>query len=446
MDYPYVVIGAGAAGLVIAMGLAKAGKKVLLIERGHWGGDCTNYGCIPSKALIAAAERKDPQALEKVRKIVREVRSHEDPDALKKLGIETLEAEAHFVDPHTIQANGQQIKAKKTVIATGSSPVIPKIEGLEGTPYLTNETVFDLKEPPKSMIVIGGGPIGCELAQAFQKLGSQISLVHSQDRLLAREPKEASDALIKRFENQGMKVFLNLRPQKLTYSENQFTIESKDGSVQGEQLLVATGRKVNVDKLALENAQITYSDKGIAVDRYGRTTQKHIFAVGDIQGPPFFTHRAENQARSVLTTLLLSPLLKKRISCQPIPRATFTDPEVASIGLAEEEAIEKYGQNKIATYFVPFTGVDRAIAQDRTEGFVKIITKKWSSRIVGASIIAPSAGEMLGEISVAIAAKYPLRKLASIIHPYPAYTLAIRKAADMWLTQTILPTILRKKI
>lgn len=444
MDDPYVVIGAGAGGLVIAIGLTKAGKKVLLLERGHWGGDCTNYGCIPSKALIAAGERKDPEAFQKVRKIVAEVRSHEDPEALKKLGVDAIEGEAHFVDPHTLEVNGQTIRAKKIVIAAGSSPITPKIEGLEGTPYLTNETIFDLEGPPKSLIVIGGGPIGCELAQAFQNLGTEVSLIHSHDQLLPREPKEASDILIERFQKAGMKVHLNLRPKKITYENNQFTIHA-DPPIQGEKLLIATGRKINVDQLQLENAKIEYSEKGIVVDKYGRTSQKHIFAVGDIIGPPFFTHRAENQARAVLTTLILPFFLKKKLSTQPVPRATFTDPEVASIGMTEEEAIEAYGKNKIATYFVPFTQVDRAIAQDRTDGFVKVITKKWSSKILGACIAAPSAGEMLGEISLAINANYPLRKIASIIHPYPAYTLAIRKAADMWLSQTILPALLRKK-
>lgn len=447
-EFPVVVVGAGAGGLVIAIGCARAGKKVLLIERGHWGGDCTNFGCIPSKTLIGAAERGEEgkKALSLVHKIVSDVRSHEEPAILEKMGMKTLNATASFLSPNLIEArepNGKvhQIRAKKIVIAAGSSPFIPPIAGLKGTPFLTNETIFSLETAPSSLIVLGGGPIGCELAQAFQRLGSKVKLVESHDKLLVREPKEAGEVILEQFNKEGMEVHLGSHVEKVEYREKSFLLTFSSGKkIEGEQLLVSVGRKPSLEELHLEKGGIHYTNQGIVVDSYGRTNQKHIFAVGDSVGAPFFTHLAENRARAVLTTLLLPSFLKKKIDLkQPIPRVTFTDPEVASVGLSEEEAIEQYGAKRIAIYFVPMKEVDRAITQERTEGFVKVVTKRWSSQILGATIVCPRAGEMLQEITLAIYAKIPLRKLASIIHPYPTYSLAIRKAADRWLTQTIIP-------
>ncbi len=447
-SYPLVVIGAGAAGLVVAIGYAKAGKKVLLIEDGNYGGDCTNFGCIPSKTLIGLARngRKD---LSFVRQIVSSVRAHEEPEALNKLGVETLTAKAAFLSPHLIEAiensgKTHQIRAKKIVIATGSSPQIPPVPGLKGTPFLTNETLFDLKQLPKSLIVLGGGPIGSELAQAFQRLGTSVHLIHRHANILTREPKAASDILLEQFKKEGMTLHLNAKLESAEYNSSGFKVILDGNVIEAEALLVATGRTPHLSELQLQNAQIAFTEKGIAVDSYGRTSQKHIFAVGDVVGAPFFTHLAENRARAVLTTLLLSPFFKKKIGTQAIPRVTFTDPEVASIGLSEEEAVSKYGVKKIAVYVVPMTEVDRAITQGRTEGFVKIVTKRISSRILGACIVCPRAGEMLSEISLAMFSQIPLRKLAGLVHPYPTYSLAIRKAADKWLSQTILSLFTRK--
>lgn len=462
-SFPLVVIGAGAGGLVIAIGATKAGKKVLLIEKGNYGGDCTNFGCIPSKSLIASAhaaasikESKDlgievssqsiqaKRSLSRVREIVAEIRSHEDPDALKKLGLETLTGTAKFEGPHVLRVNDEIIRANQIVIATGSSPFIPPIKGLDTTPFLTNETIFELEEIPKSLVVMGGGPIGCELAQAFLRLGSKVSLIHSHKALLNKEETGAQEVIAAQFKSEGMSLYLNIGVNEVTYHEGQFQIFLENGEkIESEALLVSVGRKPNVSSLNLEAAGVIYTDKGIPVDAYGRTNQSHIWAVGDVIGTPFFTHWAENQARSVLTSLLLPFPFKKKINKdQSIPRVTYTDPEVASIGLSEEEARQKYN---IATYTVPLSQVDRAITTGQTEGFVKIVTKKWSSKILGCTIVAPRAGEMLSEVSLAMYADIPLRKLSAVIHPYPTYSGAIRKAADMWLTQTILSLFRRKK-
>lgn len=447
-SYAVIVIGAGAGGLVVAIGCARAGKKILLIEKGHWGGDCTNFGCIPSKTLIgqAALHREGAQALAHVREVVRQVRFHEEPEALQKLGVETLTGTASFIDPHVIEVRDregflEQIEGKRIVLATGSFPRTPSIPGLGKTPYLTNETVFDLEHLPKNLIVLGGGPIGCELAQAFQRLGSSVKLVHRHSHLLNREPQRVQEVIAETFGKEGIELYLGFDPEQVTYDSGSFKLRLKnvEQEVIGDQLLVAVGRQPSLADLSLEKAHIEFSPKGIKVDDYGRTSQKHIFAIGDAVGPPFFTHLAENRARTVLTNLLLSPFWRKKISKQSIPRVTYTDPEVASLGMSEEEAIERYGKSKIATYLIPMTESDRAITQDRTEGFVKVVTKRWSSKILGATIVAPRAGEMIMEIALAMSAKIPLRKLSGLIHPYPTYSLAIRKAADHWLTETILP-------
>jgi pyruvate/2-oxoglutarate dehydrogenase complex dihydrolipoamide dehydrogenase (E3) component len=460
--YPIVIIGAGAAGLVIAIGAAKAGKKILLIEKGNYGGDCTNFGCIPSKSLIASANAAQAikegknfgleftpsllntsSSLVRTRRIVEEVRFHEDPAALAKMGVITLTGTAIFKDPHRLTVNGKEIFGKQIVIATGSSPFIPPIEGLAATPFLTNETIFDLKEIPASLGIMGGGPIGCELAQAFQRLGSQVCIIHTHEQLLNREGKLAQKSIADQFKKEGIVLHLGSHVQEVQYQNDRFQIVLDQGQrITAHSLLVAVGRRPNVTSLNLAAAGIQYSEKGILVDAYGRTNQSHIWAVGDITGSPFFTHWAENQARSVLTSLLL-PFKKKLDRKQAIPRVTYTDPEIASVGLTEEQAGAIY---KIAIYHVPFSSVDRAITTGQTEGFIRIITKKWSSQILGCTIVGPRAGEMLGEISLAMHAKIPLRKLARLIHPYPTYNQAIRKAADLWLTQTLLSCFKRRKL
>lgn len=441
--YPIIVIGAGAGGLVVAIGAAKASKKVLLIEKGPYGGDCTNFGCIPSKTLISCAEKKVEGALNKVRGVVEEIRSHEDPSALEKMGVHTLTGTASFIDDHTIDVNDRKVYGEKIVLATGSHPFIPPIEGLEGAPYLTNETIFELNEIPKRLGILGGGPIGCELAQAFQRLGSQVTIIESEKGIMPREENEAAEVVRAALEKEGVQILLRCQANHIAHQNEKFSIctvhEGKDVSVEVDELLVSTGRRATFESLSLENAGVVCTEKGIPIDKYGRTNQPHIFAIGDVLGGPFFTHLAENQGRAVLTTLLLPGPFKKKLDLgQDIPRCTFTDPEVASFGISEAEAIKKFGEKGIATYKVPMADVDRAICSNREEGFVKIVTKKWSSKILGASIVAPRAGEMLQELTVAKLFKIPLRKLTRLIHPYPVYNAAIRKAADLWLTQTIL--------
>ncbi len=472
--YPIVVIGAGAGGLVVAIGAAKSGKKVLLVEKAHYGGDCTNFGCIPSKTLIASGEKahalksekifglefdckpaKTKEVLERVRRIVKEVRAHEDPSKLEEMGVHTLTGLASFTSPHELiiaKPNGEshKISAGKIVIAAGSHPFIPPINGLKETPYLTNETIFDLKEVPNSLAILGAGPIGCELAQAFARLGTEVTIIESDRGVMPNEPIEAQALMADLFQKEGISINVQCRANSITYQDNLFSIcigkEEPHKTLQAEMLLVATGRRPNISALLLDKAEVKHSEKGIPVNVYGQTNQPHIFAIGDILGGPFFTHLAEHQGRAVLTSLILpGPFKKKFDQAQALPHCTFTDPEVAGIGLSEEEAIKKFGEKKIASYFVDFSEVDRNITASRTEGFLRVVTKKWSSKILGATIVGPRAGEMLSELSLAMLYNIPLRKLARLIHPYPTYNAAIRKSADMWLSQTILPLIKGKK-
>lgn len=464
-QYAIVVIGAGSGGLVLAIGAAKAGKRVLLIEKGPYGGDCTNFGCIPSKSLIASAEvahsikkaknfgldgvfslTGTKNVFERVRNIVSTVRSHEDPQALKEIGVETLTGTARFLDAHHIQVTekdgtSHQVFGKNVIIATGSSPIIPNVDGLSDTPYLTNETLFDLQEGPNRLCIIGGGPIGCEMAQAFSRMGAKVILIHRHSHLINKEEPESQKLIAESFSNNGIELFLDFETKSVKFLRNEFRLIIQSQKIEKEifsdALLVAIGRKPNIALLQLELANVHFSEKGIVVDKYGRTSQKHIWALGDVvQGGPKFTHAAENQARKVLASLLL-PKKKKRDD-QHMPRVTYTDPEVASFGLLEKEAEELYGKNMVV-YHVPFSENDRAITADRTDGFVKVITKKMSSQILGATIVGSRAGEMISELSLAAKEKIPLRKLASLIHPYPTYNLAIRKTADLWLTKTFIP-------
>jgi pyruvate/2-oxoglutarate dehydrogenase complex dihydrolipoamide dehydrogenase (E3) component len=459
--YPYIVIGAGAAGLVIASGLAKANKKVLLIERSEFGGDCTNLGCIPSKALIAAAEVVHgaiklgkmqiesksqiscEDAIDYVHRVVDKVREKEEPHELQKEGVEILRGHARFIGERTIEvkANGKTLTCfgKRIILATGSKPRIPPIEGIDSVDYLTNENIFNLKAIPKRLAVVGAGAIGCELAQAFRRLGSEVSLIHPHHRLLDREEPIAGNLIKQLFENEGIKLYTKEHLKAVKKEGGTLLLTLQKTTLESDALLIATGRVARTDGLDLERAAVASSERGIITNDYGETSAKRVYAIGDVAGSQMFSHTAEASGRALLFNFLAPWPFRKKVKLHnPAPHVTFTAPEVAGIGMTEEEAIKRFGKNKVASYYVPFDEVDRAICQGATEGFVHIVTKKWSSKILGATIAASRAGEMLMEVGVAMAFNIPLRKLSHLLHPYPIYNLAIRKAADQWLTKTIL--------
>ncbi len=466
-DYHTIVIGAGAAGIVVAKGLAKAGKKVLLVEKGSYGGDCANFGCIPSKALLASANVahevwrssifgidmemynfRSSRVLDRVRQVVEEVRSKYTPPVLKDLGIETVTGNSSFKDPYTIQIDGRAITAQNIVIATGTHPHIPLIAGLSDVPYHTSQTLFSMKEIPSSIAIVGGGQIGCELAQGFKRLGSSVVLIEKGDVLLKNEEPEAYKAIQSVLIKEGVEIYLahELSSVHRDGDKNVLTVKNRAGDrtyeFRVQELMIACGREPNLKELNLEEAGITYSEKGIDHDAYGRCSRSHIWVVGDVSGDSLFTHSAANNARRVLMNILLPALfMRKMDSKQAIPRTISCDPEVASIGLTEKEAIEQYGNKKIIAYYVPLSEADRAICEARSDGFVKIVAKRLSGKILGATIVSPIGADMVLEISCAMRDGANLRKISDLIHPYPTYSQIIQKAADMWLSDTLLPLI-----
>ncbi len=467
--YDVIVIGAGAAGLVVSNGLAAAKKKVLMIEKGLFGGDCTNYGCIPSKALIASSKvahsvksakkfglsLKDisftaDEAFIRTQQIVSSVRSHEDEKALNKKGVHTFKGVASFIDKNTIKAisasgDEKQFSAKKIVISTGSHPITPDIPGLKSTPFLNNESIFSLEKIPSSIHFLGGGPISIELALALSKLGSKVTVIQSSKHILNREDPCAREIIEHVFMQEGITICKNTSLKSVSYQNNQFELElfnketNKSNKHISEALFIGTGRMPSLDKLQLDNGGIIHSDKGISVDSFGRTNIKSIYAIGDSIGPPFFTHLAETHGRVVLQNLILP--FKTKIPKGPYPRVTFTEPEIASFGFNERDAIEKYSEKKLQIYHFSLCDLDRAITDSSEEGFVKVITKKWSSKIIGATIVAPRAGEMIQELILAKESNITFRKLKNQIHPYPTYSRAIRQTSDLYLKDVILKTL-----
>lgn len=470
--YPIIIIGAGSSGLLIANGLAQSRKRVLLIDKGTYGENETNASCIPRKALIDVSsvaynfqyaknyglqyELKNFDAndsLAYIQNIISSFQKNSSQKHLNSLNIDTLHGEAHFISPHILDVtqNNQEtirVRGKNIVIATGAIPSTPSIEGLENISYLTHKTIFKQNEIPESLAILGGDSIGCEIAQAFQRLGSKTLLVEPKESLLSQEEPEAQKIISSCFEEENIHVYSQHDICKIQAKDNKIILSLSNKSTKKilprivSHLFIATEKKPNLDALNLNTAHVDYTCKGIHTDIYGRTSQKHIWAVGSCTGSEQFTHVAEHKAHTILLNLLLPRFLIKRLDCkQAIPRITFTSPELASIGLTEKAAIEKYGKNQLAIYLTPFRGLDRSMITDHSEGLVKIITKKWRSKILGATIVAPNASEMITQIGTAMHGNIPLRKLATLIHPYPSYSLAIRKTAEQWLSQTILPRV-----
>lgn len=462
--YHLVVIGAGTAGLVAAVGAAGLGARVALVERALLGGDCLNYGCVPSKSIIRSARVmaeiqnasqfgalniQPPSVnfaavMERMRRIRARISQHDSASRLRDLGVDVYLGEASFTSPRTVEVDGQRLEFKKAVIATGARAVHPEIEGLEQAGYYTNETIFNLTERPPRLIIIGAGPIGCEMAQAFRRLGSQVILIGQAPQLLPREDRDAVDILGKVFHSEGIQLLLGTRVVRVTPKGREKIVhgENSEGPLEipGDAILVGVGRAPNIEGLNLEAADVAYQPFGVEVNEYLQTTNPRIYAAGDICLPYKFTHTADATARIAVRNALFPG--KQKWTSLVIPWCTYTDPEIAHVGMNERMAAEK--NMEIDTYKVSFSEVDRALADGEEEGFVKIHTRKGTDHIVGATLVAPHAGEMINEITLAMRAKIGLRKISSIIHPYPTQAEAIRKAADTYLRGRLTP--MTKKI
>jgi pyruvate/2-oxoglutarate dehydrogenase complex dihydrolipoamide dehydrogenase (E3) component len=465
--YNVVVVGAGTAGLVTAAGTAGLGGRVALVERNLMGGDCLNFGCVPSKALISSArlvqriresekwglDQPEPQfvfekVFERMRARRAKIAPHDSRERFESLGVDVFNGQARFVSPHEVEVNGQRLRAKNFVIATGSRAVVPKIKGIENIPYFTNETIFDeLKRKPENMIVLGGGPIGCELAQTFHRLGVDVTIFQRGDQLLPREDRDVAEFVERRLINEGVRVIKNADARSVATSDTGKValqlLDRQSGQLAeptffADVLLVAAGRTSNLQSLDLKSAGIDITERGVGVNDYLQTSQQHIYAVGDVIGPFLFTHMADAQARVVVRNILVPfQFLRQKMDYSVVPWCTYVDPEVAHVGLGEKQA---KGQNIDYDLFtVPLEDVDRAVVESEEAGFAKILTDKGSDKILGATIIAPHAGDLLHEFVLAMKAGIGLGKIASTIHAYPTFAELARKAGDKYNKTRLTP-------
>lgn len=465
--YNLVVIGAGTAGLVTAAGAAMLGAKVALVEKHLMGGDCTNVGCVPSKTLIRSARVVAdiqyaqkfgidtpreinidfPAVMERLRRIRAEISPNDSAKRFKEeFGVDVFFGEARFRDTETVEVADKILRYKKAAIATGSHPTKLSIEGLEESGYLTNETVFSLTQRPNRLAVIGGGYIGCELAQTFQRLGSEVVLLQKGDRLLSREDAQAAEIIQKTFVREGIQLLLSSKIKRIERKENEKVIHYELNGIEQmlvvDEILVATGRSPNIENLNLEAVGVKSDQKsGIIINDYLQTTNPRIYAVGDVCMKWKYTHAANAAARIVIQNALFSILGvgRKKLSSLTMPWCTYTDPEVAHVGMYPEEAEEK--GMEIDTFCIPLNDVDRAIVDGETEGFASLHVKKGTDKILGATIVARHAGEMIGEITLAMTNNLGLSAIAKTIHPYPTQAEVIQKAAENYslgrLTQSV---------
>jgi pyruvate/2-oxoglutarate dehydrogenase complex dihydrolipoamide dehydrogenase (E3) component len=451
--YNLVVIGAGTAGLVTAAGAAGLGAKVALIEKKLLGGDCLNVGCVPSKSFISSsrlmAEIKNasdygvlntdsaagdfPAVMERVRAIRAKISDHDSVKRFSELGVDVFFGGGTFTGPDTIAVDGKTLKFKKAVIATGARAVTPDIEGIEEAGFLTNETVFNLIEQPQRMAVIGGGPIGCELAQAFARLGTQVTLFHRDEHILNREDGDAVAIIQKQFKKEGIQLILGCSPFRVEIRENEKILYYKCGetesSVVVDEILAGAGRAPNVENLNLDHVGVKYDKRqGIIVNDRLQTTNSKIYAAGDVCMRWKFTHAADAAARIVIQNALFFG--RKKLSTLTMPWCTYTDPEIAHVGIYEKEAAKK--GIAIDTFIKPLNKVDRAITDGQEQGFVKVHVRKGSDKIIGATVVASHAGDMISELTLAMVGGIGLGKLSGVIHPYPTQAEAIKQVADAY--------------
>lgn len=448
-----VVIGAGSGGLVSALIAAAVKAKVILIERHKMGGDCLNTGCVPSKAILRSAKianymhRADEfgfepvpvkpvfdKVMNRVHKVIETIEPHDSVERFTGLGVECVMGEAEIVDKHTVQVGDRTITTKNIIIAAGARPFVPPIEGLDQISYLTSDTVWELKEQPKRLVVLGGGPIGCELSQAFSKLGSEVTVVEMMDQLMGREDADVAEVIAKRFDYDGIRVLTGHKAVKVTNDGQQVLhCESADGTVEVpfDEILVAVGRRPNTDGMNLEQHGIKLRRNGtIETDDYLRTAVPNIFACGDIAGPYQFTHTASHQAWYATVNALFGFVKKFRVDYRVIPWATFTMPEVARVGLNESDAQEQGIDYEVTRYGID--DLDRAIADGEAHGFVKVITPRGKDKVLGVTIVGHHAGDLISEYVLAMKYNLGLNKILGTIHLYPSLAESNKFVAGNW--------------
>lgn len=459
--YNLVVIGGGTAGLVTAVGAAGLGAKVALIEKHFLGGDCLNVGCVPSKAILRAARAMAAvreaggfgihippgasadfaQVMERMRRLRADISPHDSAQRLAGLGVDVFLGAARFTGPDSVEVGGQTLRFSKAVIATGARAAAPAIPGLDQVPYLTNETLFSLTELPRRFAILGGGPIGCEMAQSFARLGSKVFLIESNHRILPREDRDATRIVQAALERDGVRLLCCA--QNLTLAKVggrirlQLDSHESHPDLEVDQLLVAVGRAPNIEGLGLENVGVEFGPKGVRVNDRLQTTNPRIYACGDICSRYQFTHAADFMARIVLQNALF--LGRARASSLVIPWSTYTSPEIAHVGLYPHEA-EAQGI-ALDTFTQPLGQVDRALIDGETEGFIRVHVRQGTDQILGATIVAAHAGELIGEITLAMKAGIGLKTVGATIHPYPTQAEAIRKTGDLYNRTRLTPWV-----
>lgn len=461
--YNLVVIGAGTAGLVSAAGAAGLGAKVAIIEKQLMGGDCLNMGCVPSKTIISSArlseelQRAGSHAIdvtcgyrvdfagvmERMRMLRARISRHDSARRFTELGVDVFMGTGRFTGPDTVEVAGSSLRFKKAVIATGARAFHPPIEGLAETGYLTNESVFNLTGLPGRLAILGGGAIGCEMAQAFRRLGAEVTILHNQSRIMNNEDEDASRILEETFRREGINIVHGdwaLRKVEKPGGEKLLRLE-KDGealTVAADEILVAVGRSPNVKGLGLEAAGVEYdARKGVKVDEHLRTTNTRIFAAGDICLALKFTHTADAAARIVIQNALFGG--RKKTTGLVVPWCTYTDPEIAHVGMYEKDAKAK--GMEVETFVRHLSDVDRAVLEGEEDGFVKVHVQKGTDTILGATIVARHAGDMIGELTLAIKEGIGLKKIADTIHPYPTRADAIKQVGDLYNRSRLTPAV-----
>ena len=453
------IIGAGSGGLSVAAGAVQMGADVVLIEGHKMGGDCLNYGCVPSKALLAAGHRaqdvatggfgtagRDPApdfaaAKDHVRATIDAIAPVDSQERFEGLGVRVIRAQGRFLSETEVQAGETTITARRFVIATGSRPFIPPIPGLAETPHHTNETIFDLRDRPDHLVIIGGGPIGMEMAQAHRRLGCRVTVLEA-DRALGREDPEAAAVVLSHLRAEGIEIVEGAAVTAVSGTAGGIRVETGDGpAFHGSHLLVAVGRQVNTDGLDLDRAQVAHDRRGITVDSGLRSTNRRVHAVGDVAGGPQFTHVAGYHAGVIIRSMLFG--LPARARTDHIPRATYTDPELAQVGLTEAEARKRHG-DRLFVARAAFDHNDRAIATGRTSGFCKVMIVR--GRPVGATIVGPQAGELIQIWALAIANRLKISAVAGMISPYPTLGEINKRAAGAYFSPRLFDSPLVKRL
>jgi pyruvate/2-oxoglutarate dehydrogenase complex dihydrolipoamide dehydrogenase (E3) component len=460
--YNLVIVGAGTAGLVSAVGAASLGARVAIIERDLMGGDCLNFGCVPSKAIIRSAravaavrsagdygvdlvplvEVDFGAVMERMRRLRAELARNDSAERLKSLGADVFIGDASFTAPDEIEVGGARLRFRRAAIATGARAVNPDLPGFAEAGYLTNESVFSLAKLPRRLAVIGAGPIGCELAQSFRRLGAEVTLLEAGAQVLAREDRDAAERIERALRREGVAIATGCRILRAERAGEEKRVRIETNDVQSElafdEILVAVGRKPAVEGLGLEKAGVEYDPAlGIRVDDFLRTTNPRVYAAGDCASALKFTHLSDAHARILIRNALF--MGRQRVSALTIPWCTYTDPEIAHVGLSAADAGRR--GIKIATLVQELGEVDRAVIDGESEGFAKVHLAAGTDRIVGATIVASHAGEMIGMLTAAIANGIGLRRLADVIQPYPTQADAIRRLGNQYNRSRLTPMV-----